>query len=127
MPLKCVRGEQGNIKGKVFALPSPAPKFHNINSKTLKSSTTLLQCGLPTVSQLPLGPFICSGLGSSLASGESLLLHGLQGHCCLTLVCTTGCRGSSAALPGARPLLPSFLPLGSVELFLSTSSLSAAL
>lgn len=42
---------------------------------------------------------------SNEKSKEILDLHGMQRPGCLTLVCTTGCRGISATAPGVLLLL----------------------
>jgi len=46
-------------------------------------------------------------------------LHGLQGAACLTMVCCTGCRRTSALSAGACPHPPSSLTLVSAAFFLS--------
>lgn len=50
---------------------------------------------------------------------SSMDLAGLQGHRCLTMVCTLGCRGVSGLAPGAPPAPPSVLTWVSAVLFLS--------
>lgn len=54
------------------------------------------------------------------AAGGSLLpraLPGLQGHSCLSLGCSRGCRGISVPIPGAAPAPPA-LPWLAAGLFL---------
>jgi len=61
--------------------------------------------------------------GPPRAAGDSLphhgLRHGLQGTACLTMVCSTGCRGTSGAWSISS--LPAALTLGSAELFVMYS------
>ncbi|KAF4789522.1 hypothetical protein TURU_149947 [Turdus rufiventris] len=45
--------------------------------------------------------------------------YGLQGHSCLTMGCTRGCKGIPALAPGAAPAPPSALTLVTAELLLS--------
>jgi len=52
---------------------------------------------------------------------------GCRGTACLTVVFTTGCRGISAAAPGAPPSPPSSLTLVSAEFFLTYSHCSLLL
>lgn len=66
----------------------------------------------------------CSGMGLLYELQVDLctpmVLHGLQGHSCFTMVCIMGCRRIAALAPGApRPPPPSALTLVSVEFFLS--------
>jgi len=65
----------------------------------------------------------CSGVGSSPGCGWRSVPLWTSMDCrettCLTMVCSMGCRGTSAPAPGAPPLPPSVLTLGSAELLLS--------
>ena len=69
----------------------------------------------------------CSRVGFSLhevhrSCQEPALARALHGvTACLTMVCSTGCRGTPAPAPGAPPPLPSSLALVSAELFLPHS------
>ena len=83
---------------------------------------SLIQHRLPTGSPSPSGASTCSGVGSSPCcrwiSAPALTSMG-AGHSCLTMGCTTGCRGISALAPGAPPAPPASLTLVSAGLFLS--------
>jgi len=84
---------------------------------------SLLQHGLPTGSQRPLGTSTCSSVWSSMAcrwtSAPLWTSMGCGGTACLTMVFSTGSRGISAPAPGAPRPPPSSLTLVSAELFLS--------
>jgi len=84
----------------------------------------LLQCRLPTGSQPPPG-IPCSDMGSSLGcrwvSAPLWASMGCRDTACLTMVCSRGCRGTSALAPGAPPAPPSALIVVSAGLVLSHS------
>ena len=65
----------------------------------------------------------CSSVGSSLGcrwrSAPLWTSMGCRGTACLTMVFSSGCRGTSAPAPGAPPHLPSALTLVPAGLFLS--------
>ena len=67
----------------------------------------------------------CSSVGSSMGnrwiSAPWWTSMGCRDTACLTTVFSTGCRGTSAAVPGAPPPFPSALSLVSAEWFLSYS------
>jgi len=94
---------------------------------------SLLQCGLPTGSQTPLGIHllrrgVLHGLQVKIFSTMHLQTSmGCRAKACLTIVCSTGCRGISAPMPAAPPPPPSALTLESEELFLSHSLNPAAI
>jgi len=91
--------------------------------KSAGPGRSLLQHGLPTGSQTPLGASTCSSMGSSTGcrSISALLWTSMdcRGTACLTMVFFTGCRGISAPVPEAPPLPPSSQTLVSAGLFLS--------
>ena len=70
---------------------------------------SLLQHRLPTGSQLPSCTSPCSSLGFSSScrwrSAPLWTSMGCRGTACLTMVCSRGCRGISAQVPGAHPAL----------------------
>jgi len=97
----------------------PAPSGAPLFTGPLVPARILLQCGLPTASQLPLGIYlfghgVLHGLQVVICSTMDLV--GSRGTACLTMVFITGCRGISTLMPGAPP---SSLTLAAAELFLS--------
>ena len=70
---------------------------------------SLLQCGLPTGSQTPLGIHLLRrgflhGLQVKIFSTMHLQTSmGCRAKACLTIVCSTGCRGISAPARGTLP------------------------
>jgi len=71
----------------------------------------------------PLQASTCSGVGSSMGCrsicGPPRTSMGCRGTACLSMVCSTSCRGISALTPAAPPPPPSSQTLVFAELFLS--------
>jgi len=84
---------------------------------------SLLQCGLPTVSQLPSGIHLLQcgvpSTGCRWISAPPWTFMNCRGTACLTMVCIMGCREISAPAPEAPPAPLSSLNMVSAELFLS--------
>ena len=82
------------------SLPGPCSSSGFPGVHRLLSGIPLLQCGLLQELQVDL----CTHMN----------LHGLQGHSCFTMLCTTGCRGTSPqclehVLPSSNDLTVFFL------------------
>jgi len=84
---------------------------------------SLLQCGLPTGSQLPSGiPLLqreVPSTGYRWGSAPPWTSMGCRWMTCLTMVFITSCKGRLSALASRAPLPPPSLTLVSAELFLS--------
>jgi len=91
--------------------------------KVTGPARSLLQREIPMESQPPSGAPACSGEGSfpgyRWISAPQWTSMGFRGTTCLTMVCSTSCRGIAAPVPGAPPPPPSSLTLVTAELLLS--------
>jgi len=111
--------QRGSLPRGAVLQEQAAPVWvpHGVTSPAM----SLLQDGLPTGSQSPLGASTCSGIRSSLGCRWTPALPrtsmGCRGTAHLTMVFSIGCRGMSSLAPGALPSLA----LVSAELFLSHS------
>lgn len=86
---KCCQETCSTMGSSLHEATGPAWSLHQCGFLTESQGIHLLWCGV-----------LC-GLQMDLCSPWDP--HGLQGHRCLTMGCTRGCRGISALVPGAPP------------------------
>lgn len=118
-------------QAQLHSLFSPPP-YSQVNGKWgLVSPSYAVSAAHSSSGRGLLTHFNCSSMRSSrgsrwisVISAPPLPFQGLQGHSCLTIVFSTGCKGISALPPGALLPPPSSLTLMSAELVLSLLSLA---
>lgn len=123
LPVGCSSSLQCRSPTGLQVLPTNLLHHGFLSPSYTGPARRLLHSELPTGSQPPshihqLWHRVLHRLQVDLGSTRDL--HGLQGHICITTICTSGCRGISTPAPSAPPLHPSPLIVCLfAELFLS--------